>query len=470
MCNILIFGGTTEGRILAEYCVERKIYAIVSVVSDYGLQVLPDSIYLTVLSAPMDREKMEQVMAQRGITLVIDATHPYAAVVTDHVQQACKNQQITYIRVIRQQEGVEEGSVIWKDTPEDAVTYLSKVSGSIFVTTGSKDLKLFTRLQNYKERVYVRVLPSKAVMEQCEIMGFTGRNLIGMQGPFSKELNLGMLRQTGCHYLVTKEAGKAGGFKEKLEAARECDVTVIVIGRPLEETGVTVEEACHCLDSFGEQPRSMVYLIGVGMSGGKQLTLEALEAIKKCDVILGAPRMLECVKELAGATPKESIYLTSDILNWLKLHKEYRQIGVLCSGDTGFYSGAKKLSEALESEEWKNEYETIVIPGISTVSYLCAKLKTSWEDVHLISCHGREADLTAALKYHRRVFALLGGVRSVENLCITLQESGLSDVKISVGERLAYPNERILTGTPRELGNQTFDSLAAVLLEREDDL
>ena len=41
MCRILIFGGTTEGRLLAEYCHQQEIEAYVSVVSGYGADLLP---------------------------------------------------------------------------------------------------------------------------------------------------------------------------------------------------------------------------------------------------------------------------------------------------------------------------------------------------------------------------------------------------------------------------------------------
>ena len=52
------------------------------------------------------------------------------------------------------------------------------------------------------------------------------------QGPFSEEMNLAMLRDTGAKYLLTKETGSAGGFPEKLAAARKASVTAVVIANP----------------------------------------------------------------------------------------------------------------------------------------------------------------------------------------------------------------------------------------------
>ena len=58
-------------------------------------------------------------------------------------------------------------------------------------------------------------------MEESVRLGFKGRNLIAMQGPFSAEMNVALLHQTKAKYFVTKESGKAGGFEEKKKAARE---------------------------------------------------------------------------------------------------------------------------------------------------------------------------------------------------------------------------------------------------------
>ena len=81
--------------------------------------------------------------------------------------------------------------------------------------------------------------------------------------------------------------------------------------------------------------------------------------------------------------------MTEEILSLIRQQREQRCIGVLLSGDTGFYSGAKKLARRLE--EAPDLYDVEVIPGISSVSYLAARLCTSWEDAAIVSLHGREA-------------------------------------------------------------------------------
>ena len=134
--------------------------------------------------------------------------------------------------------------MVWVDSVKQATEYLNNTKGNIFISTGSKELGLYTELDDYKERCYVRVLSVWESVKKSMELGFDGKHLIAMQGPFSKELNVAMLRQTEADYFVTKESGKTGGFEEKYEAAMETGTVLVVVGRP-EEEGFGVEEVCQ---------------------------------------------------------------------------------------------------------------------------------------------------------------------------------------------------------------------------------
>ena len=131
-------------------------------------------------------------------------------------------------------------SVIVVQSAADAAAYLLETEGNIFLTTGSKELRAYAEIP--RERLYVRVLPTHDSIAACEAAGIPHRNIIAMFGPFSQRMNEAMLEQYHISYLVTKEAGRNGGFEEKLQAAKRCGVKAIVIRRP-EDSGVTVEEA-----------------------------------------------------------------------------------------------------------------------------------------------------------------------------------------------------------------------------------
>ena len=196
-----------------------------------------------------------------------------------------------------------------------------------------------------------------------------------------------------------------------------------------------------------------VYLIGVGMGNPDTMTAEALEAVRACPVLVGAPRLLEswaqdhdCVPLIAGA----------DIAEYIGKQQE-GPIGVLLSGDTGFYSGAKRLWTLLE------DHEVVTLPGISSLSYFCAKLHTDWQDVKIVSAHGRSHNVVGEIQRNGRTFALTGGSTKVQDICRELTGRGLGDVTVSVGERLSYPDERVVTGTAAELAEETFADLSVLL-------
>lgn len=471
MSDVVIFGGTTEGRLLAEYCAGHQIHAVVCVVSEYGNHVLPESPYLQVRTNALDAAGMEALLKQEQPSMVMDATHPYAANATVHIGLACEQTNIPYIRISRRETAVdnipEQGRVLWVEHVDQAVEQLGRRDGTVLVTTGSKELKAYTKLPNYQERIYARVLPGIEILQICREIEILQSHIIAMQGPFSKEMNVAILKHIGAKILVTKEAGGAGGFIEKVEAAIACGVDVIVIGRPKKPEGISLEDGIRRLEPMGRR-QGKLRLIGIGMGGSRQLTMEAMELLKQSDVILGADRMLNSISQITYGIEKIPYYLSHDVLQWLEEHQDKSVVSVVYSGDTGFYSGASKLLSELKQPKWKERYDLEVLPGISTVSYLCAKLGVNWEDAYLSSAHGRSLNVTKLVQQHKKVFLLLGGEDSVQTLCQELADHGYPGIQVSVGEQLSYGNQRVITGTAKDMAKQKFHTLAAVLLRNEE--
>ena len=408
--RILIYAGTTEGRKLASYLVRKGVSVHVCVATSYGASLLPKEGDITVSHERMDRIRMKEFILDYKPTYVVDATHPYAKEVTANLKAACEELQIPYLRLVREEE--ETSGEICVEDVNAAVRYLEHTKGNILVTTGSKELEVFTKLTDYKERIYARVLSLKQVVEKCEKLGFAGRHLICMQGPFSTEMNLAMLREYEIAYMVTKESGAAGGFLQKCEAAEEAGVRLVVIGRPEKEKGYEFGEMCRLFKKeLDLNDNKKVAIIGIGTGAVQVMTGEAGEAIKKADLLIGAGRMLRSVAGYGRPVYEE--YLPEKILEYIKKHPEYEQIAVLLSGDSGFYSGAKKLMAMLKEEP---EIEATVLPGISSVSYLAAKLGVSWEDAFLTSSHGRKANLISDIREHQKVFALVSGKKEIHEI------------------------------------------------------
>ena len=281
MYKVIVFAGTTEGYDLCRYLSRNQIPVLACVATEYGSRSVEENPFLKVQAARLTQEEMEKLFEEIRPEMVLDATHPYAAEVTKNIHTACENAGIVYQRVLREEgDSGDQENAVYVDSPEAAVEYLKNTEGNILLTTGSKELGKFTALPGYQERLYARVLSLPSVMTACASYGLEGKHLIGMQGPFSRELNAAMLRQYDCRYLVTKDSGKAGGFLEKAEAAMECQVQLVIIGRPLQEKGLSLKECRKMLgEHFGILEKPQVTLLGIGMGSRDTLTVQRQRAL-----------------------------------------------------------------------------------------------------------------------------------------------------------------------------------------------
>ncbi|MDY5612670.1 precorrin-6A reductase [Dysosmobacter sp.] len=233
--KIIIFSGTTEGRLLSRLLAEKGADVTVCVATEYGCEEQGEAPGITVLTGRKTVEEMTALL--RGSDLCVDATHPYAVEVTKSVRRACAAAEVPYRRLLRDRSADTDALVV--DSAEAAAKLLADREGNILLATGMKELPAFAGIS--PARLYPRVLPTGDSIVACEGVGIPHRNIIAMQGPFSRELNEALIRQFHIAYLVTKDGGKAGGFQEKVQAAKNTGIELVLIRRP-EETGETFEE------------------------------------------------------------------------------------------------------------------------------------------------------------------------------------------------------------------------------------
>ena len=192
--KVLVFGGTTEGRLLARELSALGAQVTVSVATALGAEELRGVPPLTVCVGRKDARQMRKMLP--GFAVCVDATHPYAAEASGNIRAAC----------------------------------LAGTQGNILLATGAKELAAFAGLD--AERLYPRVLPTHEGLAACEAAGVPHGNIIALQGPFTRELNEALMRRFDIGYLVTKDGGTPGGFGEKAQAARNVGARLVVIRRP----------------------------------------------------------------------------------------------------------------------------------------------------------------------------------------------------------------------------------------------
>lgn len=244
--RLLIFGGTTEGRVLAQQAGELGAEVTVSVATELGAEELYGLEDVRILTGRLDRSGMEVLLS--GFDLCVDATHPYAVQASETIRGACRGEGVPLLRLLRAACPVPEGAAVFA-SPAEAADWLRGTEGNILLATGAKELGAFAPLGG--ERLYPRVLPLADSLSACGAAGVPASHVIAMQGPFSRELNEALIRQFRIAYLVTKDGGRAGGFEEKAAAAKAAGARLILIRRPRED-GLGYEDVLQqCREMMG---------------------------------------------------------------------------------------------------------------------------------------------------------------------------------------------------------------------------
>lgn len=256
MSKLLIFAGTTEGRELLEALSKTidgsglNVYACVA--TDYGKELLPEGLdHIKIQAGRLTEEEMVLLMKEHQFDYVIDTTHPYARLASENIKSACKQSDCKYIRVLRPASSLTEidSTCVFFEKHEEVVEYLNQTAGNVLLTIGSKELSKYIKVKDYQQRLFLRALPMLEVLDSCSVLGFPGKQLICMQGPFSEALNVAMINQLSARYIVTKDSGKTGGFPEKYLAAQRTGAKLLVIGREKEEEGVSPEALLEFLET-----------------------------------------------------------------------------------------------------------------------------------------------------------------------------------------------------------------------------
>ena len=234
---IFVLAGTQDGREIAQRLARESGEAVLaSVVSDYG-KALAKAPALEVSARPLDEAALRALLVGRGVRAVVDASHPYAAHISQTAIRLCAALGIRYIRYERAQSELPPYEKLYRvSSYEEAARKAAALGRRVFLTTGSRNLAVFANAPELADcELTARVLPESGVLAQCARLGFTPKQIVALQGPFSQALNRELYKQYGAEVVVTKNSGSVGGTDTKLAAAMELGLAVVVIERPAVE-------------------------------------------------------------------------------------------------------------------------------------------------------------------------------------------------------------------------------------------
>ena len=203
-----------------------------------------------------------------------------------------------------------------------------------------------------------------------------------------------------------------------------------------------------------------IYIVGMGMGSPGTLTAQALEAICRASSVIGAKRLLVSLPESCRAQ-KHAAVDAQEIAAHIK-NNNGKTICVLMSGDTGFYSGTKKLLENLPDND------ITILPGISSIQYFAARLKRPWQGWTLVSAHGKIIDAAGIVRENSETFFLTGGDMDAGSICAQLVSAGLGSLEVTIGTNLGGEAEYIKASTAEKLAQLSHDKLAVMLVDNPE--
>ena len=257
--RIWIIGGTKDSRnILDEILKMKDKKIIISTATEYGGKLLEDvakNENVEVISERLNVLQIEDMILEKNIDLIVDASHPYAQNISRTVismvsylnERANQEKKVKYIRFERKMVDYGNENVFKFQNLQEVIKYLQQFENkNVLSTLGSNTLAEISD----KNNLFVRILPTTSSIKSAEELGYLPKNIIAMQGPFSKNMNIVMLQDLKIDYLITKESGETGGELQKVEACQECGVTILAIKRPVLDYGTvfnTIEELTEYL-------------------------------------------------------------------------------------------------------------------------------------------------------------------------------------------------------------------------------
>lgn len=238
---IWIISGTQDGRQIAAELADRELAKpkdkrreiMMTVVSSYG-KILAAHEGIDIQVGRFTKEDMIRVIGERKVRLILDASHPYAAIVSETALAASRETGIDYVRYERAEIPLPDYDRLYHAKDEfEAAGLAGRLGKSILLTTGSKTLSVFINEKSLQgKEIWARVLPVSSVIAMCESLGMKAKYIIALQGPFSYHMNMAMIRDYHADVLVTKNSGLVGGSDTKLKAAMDAGISVIVIDKP----------------------------------------------------------------------------------------------------------------------------------------------------------------------------------------------------------------------------------------------
>lgn len=235
--NIMVMAGTKDAAsIIKKLSKTEGVNILATTTTEYGADIAKSAGAGGVISKGLTEEEIVEIIKNKQIDILIDATHPFAAAATKNAIRASEIAKVRYIRFERPREVLNESGLIYKvssfEEAASKVLELTDRQDNILHLAGVLTLKYILNKVD-SSRVFARVLPSVDSIQMCLDLGLKQANIIAMQGIFSKEFNKALMEEYDISLIITKESGETGGTLPKINAALELGIDIVLVTRPI---------------------------------------------------------------------------------------------------------------------------------------------------------------------------------------------------------------------------------------------
>jgi precorrin-6A/cobalt-precorrin-6A reductase len=256
--KVLLLSGTSEGPVLARALTNLGFEVRATVTRPEACRTLFGGVKnVTAEVRGFTADSLTAFLRDGNADLVLDATHPFAARITRIAHDVCGRLGVPYVRYERP-DWTPPAGTLFADTFSQAAEILPKLGQRIMLTIGAKQLKHFAGLHDRLE-LFARILPGAVSVAQAQAAGFAAERVVCLRPPFSREANRALFQSYSTDTLVTKASGVEGGVVEKVSAALDLGMKVLMIRRPvLGVSAVTSIEGAllRCQEVRGESKMS----------------------------------------------------------------------------------------------------------------------------------------------------------------------------------------------------------------------
>ena len=235
--RIFILGGTKDSTNIITHIKENyDAHILTTTTTEYGARLAREAGSDDTIARPLLKDEIIKIFTEGSFDILIDATHPFAEHITQTSVSIARELEIPYIRFERPTtnlESIDTSHIIYVDSFDEAGKLIESEfpQGSVLHFAGANTMADVVKYVSV-DRFYPRILKVESSLVKCSQLDIDPEHIIPMTGAASLEENIDLIERYGASVMITKESGEIGGVIEKIEAANETDISVIMIQRP----------------------------------------------------------------------------------------------------------------------------------------------------------------------------------------------------------------------------------------------